>query len=300
MIFLPACLVTHANSSTESFLHSSDDSFLHGHSQQTSEESARYGDQSYTIENASFASTGSFHLPSLADNAQTCPQPNLSETEARPLSNEGFFAEDQAQPTWHDEAAFQKASVSAPVKDASSDSEFAIPHQRVGEASTSGRGRSGSLQQQQQHRRVGQRHSRPQEDATNPSAFSPLANLVARTPGDNSMYHTREVSTLSSSASESVDSTSSLTKQSMHDDGRPKRPLNAFMIYSRARRSAILKERTDLKSREIAGALADEWRNLEKVIFRCFLSITKLSCHTELCHTLYRPKKTSTRKWPEL
>ena len=90
------------------------------------------------------------------------------------------------------------------------------------------------------------------------------------------MFHTREDSSFSSSASESLNS-SSLIKQAKHDDGRPKRPLNAFMIYSRARRSELHKEKPGLKVKEISSALADEWRNLDKVSLSSVASVgTKL------------------------
>lgn len=146
-----------------------------------------------------------------------------------------------------------------------------MPGQRATEQRT-----SSQFQQQQQQRRVGQTYNQGNESfqpafATSlPSVLNAPRTSSSDREQHNAMYSTREDSSFSSSASESVNS-GTLIKQAKHDDGRPKRPLNAFMIYSRARRAELQKEQPGLKIKEISSALADEWRNLDKVCVFPFL-----------------------------
>lgn len=50
-----------------------------------------------------------------------------------------------------------------------------------------------------------------------------------------------------------------LLRQSTHKNGKPKRPLNAFMIFGRDRRPKLLKERPKIAVGEIAKELGKEW-----------------------------------------
>ena len=56
--------------------------------------------------------------------------------------------------------------------------------------------------------------------------------------------------------------TDPLLKQEPHKDGRPKRPLNAFMIFSRHRRPQILNLNHNLSALEITGRLSEEWKQM--------------------------------------
>lgn len=281
--------MTHANSSTESFLYSSDDSHFHSHSQQTSEDSARYEEQSHS---SSFKSPSAASIPvdstlpfvfrgapTSQQTPSSVPQPDASTTRAGSIGgHEGSYNlyPPQGNAASHvldsqDPSASLQASGILPQLGG-------LEGQRV-DSPKPGQSHSHSLQQQQQQRRVGCYY--PTNDTSTSylphSSFHHQEELpnsgqarfqTPRLPDQNNqrdaMYHTREDSSFSSSASESVDS-DPLLRQDLHHDGRPKRPLNAFMIYSRSRRSQLPQEKPGLKARDIGGVLAEEWRGLDKV-----------------------------------
>lgn len=293
--------MTHANSSTESPPYSSDDSHLHSHSQQTSEESARYEEQSYLSSFKSLsAAPGSVDstLPSVFRAPTSQPSvPQLDASTSRAGSNGGYEGSyilyppqgnaSNHPPHSQDSSASLQASGILPQLGG-------LEGQRV-DSPNSGQSHLFGVQQQQQQRRVDYYYPSTDDASTSylpSSSFRHQEELpnsgqarfqTPRLPDPNNqrdaMYHTREDSSFSSSASDSVDS-DPLLRQDLHHDGRPKRPLNAFMIYSRSRRSQLLQERPELKARDIAGALAEEWRGLDKVrnfprlVLRYFVPLT--------------------------
>lgn len=58
-----------------------------------------------------------------------------------------------------------------------------------------------------------------------------------------------------------------LLLQELHADGRPRRPMNAFMIYSRHRRPDIQRVEPGLKTGDMSKRLSLEWKNLAPVRF---------------------------------
>lgn len=263
--------MTHANSSTESLLYTSDESHLHGHSQQTSEESALYGEHLSESKTAPCASSDvPWPSSTLASQAQTqflpCQPSNASTgSTSMLLPSKGFFSEFATQHARFQESwPTQSSSLpsSSTVFPSSSD---ALTHQREDPERNFSRA--------SQLRRVGSSHTSGEKSITSTSPHVSHSNYnmralelpTFRSEREDTYYHTREDSSVSSSsASESI-SSASLIKQGKHDDGRPKRPLNAFMIFSKARRVALGKERPTLKGKDVSVALAEEWKNLEKV-----------------------------------
>lgn len=272
------------------FLYSSDDSRLHSHSQQTSEESARYEDHSGSNPFKSPPSPISAPLPSTlcAPTSQTVGSPSQPDKLTR-ITNTGAENSDDGY-TYHLYPLQGDRSSSEQDYGSRQPASGISPH--LG-AHDGGQGADGPNTEQshpariqQQQRRAGHHYSSAANEASNhpiPSTSNHhqqqrqssshvsstgfeaphLASASSR-GRDASMYHTREDSSFSSSASDSVE-LDPLLRQDKHNDGRPKRPLNAFMIYSRSRRGTLLQERPELKATEIAGVMAEEWRSLETV-----------------------------------
>lgn len=73
----------------------------------------------------------------------------------------------------------------------------------------------------------------------------------------STMIHTSESSYTSSPVEDNP-----LLRQELHKNGRPRRPLNSFMIFSRARRPSLQRKKPNLKVGEIAKELAKEWHEM--------------------------------------
>lgn len=58
---------------------------------------------------------------------------------------------------------------------------------------------------------------------------------------------------------------SSLLKQELHRNGKPKRPLNSFMIFARQRRPDLQKMNPNMKVADIAKELSKEWKDMPAV-----------------------------------
>lgn len=303
--------MTHANSSTESFFYTSDDSHFHSHSQQTSEESAMYGEHPNEATAALNPSSDLIWPSSIsADQAQTQYFPNHASNTSivstqMPLPSKGLFSEYDIQ-----HARFQESWPGQSSNAISTILPVSYPKKApTYEHETSQRQFSHSPQP----RRVGSSYTFNDKgfipsnsqlpllsSTSSPETMANLSNQRER----QDVYYTREESSFSSSsASESLGGTSdALTKQGKHDDGRPKRPLNAFMIFSRARRKDLVKEKPGMKVKDVSIALAEEWRNLEKVpiyfqqgVFDLLILLKYLSA---LSSSIYSLKRNTIKNWP--
>lgn len=61
-------------------------------------------------------------------------------------------------------------------------------------------------------------------------------------------------------------------RQELRRDGLPRRPMNAFLIFSRWRRGQIRKHSDGVRAAEISAKLGLEWRKLPAVRFHSFQS----------------------------
>jgi hypothetical protein len=68
-----------------------------------------------------------------------------------------------------------------------------------------------------------------------------------------------------SSASLAHTSNNPLLKQELHRNGKPKRPLNSFMIFARQRRPDLQKLNPNMKVADIAKELSKEWKDMPAV-----------------------------------
>ncbi|TFY77290.1 hypothetical protein EWM64_g6720, partial [Hericium alpestre] len=59
-----------------------------------------------------------------------------------------------------------------------------------------------------------------------------------------------------------------LTAQTLNTDGTPKRPMNAFMIFARARRPQVSAENQMMRTGEISKILSKEWNSMDMVVPR--------------------------------
>jgi len=82
-----------------------------------------------------------------------------------------------------------------------------------------------------------------------------------------------------SSASLAHSSNNPLLKQELHRNGKPKRPLNSFMIFARQRRPDLQKLNPNMKVADIAKELSKEWKDMPAV--RCTPSDIALRYDTD-------------------
>ncbi|KAG5644465.1 hypothetical protein DXG03_008366 [Asterophora parasitica] len=61
---------------------------------------------------------------------------------------------------------------------------------------------------------------------------------------------------------EGEDEYSALTSQTLNNDGTPKRPMNAFMIFARRRRPQVSEENHAMRTGEISKILSKEWNSM--------------------------------------
>jgi hypothetical protein len=62
-----------------------------------------------------------------------------------------------------------------------------------------------------------------------------------------------------------TDDFNALTSQTLHADGTPKRPMNAFMIFARRRRPQVSSENQSMRMGEISKILSKEWNSMQPV-----------------------------------
>jgi hypothetical protein len=298
--------VTHENSSTESFVHSSSDDsrFYRGHSQQTSEESCIYPGASNSISFQDAASSNASAFPAISSDVTNASssyvqtsgnasQPSCFRPAARPASvgsAESSPAAEQnlpyQQPKYRQAFSFDDLQYTIPTLLNANQAQvsfsptsayrpfyqsYAHETQR---ASPTNVNLDTFMHSQEQLPSPGDVYSINSSLQNHPmlmgSMHTASIQQLASTLGplateSHASYqpHAREDSSFSSSSAGS--DLDPLLRQDVHHDGKPKRHLNAFMIYSRHRRPALQKERPDLKVRETAGVLAEEWRNLDVV-----------------------------------
>jgi hypothetical protein len=60
-----------------------------------------------------------------------------------------------------------------------------------------------------------------------------------------------------------------LPQTNLHPSGKPKRPMNAFLVFSSVRRPELQKLFPDLKTAALSKRLGEEWRDMSTVSFFC-------------------------------
>lgn len=101
-----------------------------------------------------------------------------------------------------------------------------------------------------------------------PISNNTSANLLSKSSSSSSLGRSASVRPPSPSNTPLSDADSSFTEndpllhQDTHKNGRPKRPLNSFMIFSRKRRPELKLENEDMTVAGVAKLLSQEWKDM--------------------------------------
>ncbi|GLB41387.1 putative HMG-box domain containing protein [Lyophyllum shimeji] len=95
------------------------------------------------------------------------------------------------------------------------------------------------------------------------------------------------------------DDHAALTSQTLNTDGTPKRPMNAFMIFARRRRSQVSAENQALRTGEISKILSREWNTMqaaEKQFYQDQARQLKDTFNTKYPDYVYRRRPNNSRR----